>query len=75
MRDEKVLDESIEGEEGVTTNFPLSCIWWALVLSLFLAWEDCIGECAGEIWKFGLGVGGGVGRNKFGQPRCWDTAG
>jgi hypothetical protein len=52
------LAESIEGEEGATTNFSLSCAWWASVLSLFLAWEECTGECVGEIWTIGLTSGG-----------------
>jgi hypothetical protein len=39
--------ESLEGEEGEATIFPLSCMWWALVLSLLLAWEDYTSECAG----------------------------
>jgi hypothetical protein len=74
MRDETDLVESLEGEEGVTTIFPLSCAWWASVLSLLLAWEDCIGECVGEAWTIGLTGGGGAGRDKLGQPRCWETA-
>ena len=45
MRDETDLAESLEGEEGETTTFPLSCAWWASVLSLLLAWEDYTGEC------------------------------
>jgi hypothetical protein len=49
MQDETDLDESLEGEEGETTNFPLSCIWWALVLTLLLAWKVCTSECTGEI--------------------------
>jgi hypothetical protein len=75
MRDETYLVESLEGEEGETSTFPLSCMWWDSVLSLFIAWEDCTGECAGEIWTFGLTSGGGVGRDKSVQPRCWDTVG
>jgi hypothetical protein len=47
--DDTDLAESLEGEEGAATTFPLSCIWRALILSLFLVWEDCIGECVGEI--------------------------
>ena len=75
MRDEMDLAESLKGEEGATTTFPLSCAWWALVLSLLLAWEDCIGECAREIWTIGLTGGGGEGGDKLGQPRCWETVG
>jgi hypothetical protein len=75
MQDETDLAESLEGEEGSTTTFPFSCMWWDLVLSLFLAWEVCTGECAGEIWTFGLTGGGGACRDKFGQPRCWETIG
>jgi hypothetical protein len=75
MRDETYLVESLEGEEGATIDFPLSCMWWASVLSLLLAWEECTSECAAEIWKFGLTGGGGVGRDKLGQPRCWETIG
>jgi hypothetical protein len=75
MQDETDLAESLEGEEGETTTFPLSCVWWALILSLLLAWEDCIGECAGETWTIGLIGGGGAGRDKLGQARCWETAG
>ena len=47
MRDETDLAESLEGEEGETSTFTLSCIWWASVLSLFIAWEEYIGECVG----------------------------
>jgi hypothetical protein len=47
------LAESLEGEEGETSYFPLSCMWWALVLSLFLAWDDSTGECAGESGNLG----------------------
>jgi hypothetical protein len=75
MRDETDLVESLEGEEGEKTAFHLSCVWWDLVLSLFLVWEDCTGKCAGEIWTFGLTGGGGVDRDKLGQPRCWETVG
>ena len=49
MQDETDLVESLEGEEGEATTFPLSCMWWASILSLFLVWEDYTGECAGEI--------------------------
>jgi hypothetical protein len=65
IRDDTDLVESLEGEEGEATTFPLSCMWWASILSIFLAWEDCAGECAEEIWKFGLTRGGGAGRDKF----------
>ena len=75
MWDETDLVESLEGEEGAATTFPLSCAWWALVLSLLLVWEDCTCECAGEIWTFGLTSGGGAYRYKLGQPHCWETAG
>jgi hypothetical protein len=73
MQDEMDLVESLEGEEGATTTFPLSCVWWASVLSLLLVWEDCIGECAREILVIGLTGGGGAYRDKLGQPRCWET--
>ena len=66
MRDETDLSESLEGEEGATSNFPLSCMWWDSILSIFLTWEDCIGECVGEIWTFGLAGGGEAVRDKFG---------
>jgi hypothetical protein len=36
MKDEIELDESLEGEKGEATTFPLSCMWWALVLILLL---------------------------------------
>jgi hypothetical protein len=75
MQDETNLAESLEGEEGVATNFSLSCMWWDLVLSLLFALEDYTGESTGEIWTFGLTGGGGEGRDKFGQPRCWETNG
>jgi hypothetical protein len=74
MWDEINLVESLEGEEGARTTFPLSCIWWASVLSLLLEWEDCTGECARAIWTFGL-AGGGAGRDKFDQPRYLETVG
>jgi hypothetical protein len=70
MRDETDLAESLEGEEGAATVFPLSCAWWASVLSLLLAWEDCTCECAGAIWTIGLTGEGGAGRDKLGQPQC-----
>ena len=75
MRDETDLVESLEGEDRVATSFPLSCMWWTSFLILLLVWEDYTSECAGEILKFGLAGGGGVGRDKFGQPRCWETVG
>ena len=67
--------ESFEREEGETTTFPLSCVWWDSVLSLLIGWKDCTGECAGEIWTIGLTRGQGEGRDKLGQPRCWEIAG
>jgi hypothetical protein len=75
MQDEIDLAESLEGEEGTTTTFPLSYMWWASVLSLLLAWEDYTGDCAGAICTFGLTGGGGAGRDKLGQPQCWETIG
>jgi hypothetical protein len=74
MRDETDLAESLEGEEGTTTTFPLSCAWWDSVLSLLIVWEECTGDCVGEIWIIGL-TSGGAGREKLGQPRCWKTVG
>jgi hypothetical protein len=65
MQDERDLVESLEGEDGATTTFPLSCMWWDLVLSLFIMWEDCTCECVGAIWKIGLTGGRGAGRDKF----------
>jgi hypothetical protein len=50
MQEDMDLEESFEGEEGETTDFPLSGAWWASVFNLLLAWEDCIGEWAGECW-------------------------
>jgi hypothetical protein len=75
MCDETDLAESLEGEEGEATTFPFSCMWWASILIIFILWEDYTSECAGEIWTFGLIGGGGVGRGRFGQPRCWETVG
>jgi hypothetical protein len=75
MRDEIDLAESLEGEEGEATTFSLSCMWWASILRLLLAWEECTGECVGEIWTFVLTGGVGESRDKFDQPRCWETAG
>jgi hypothetical protein len=49
IHDDTSLVELVEGEEGEITTFPLSCIWQASVLSLFLAWEHCTGECVEEI--------------------------
>jgi hypothetical protein len=49
IRDDTDLIESLKGEEGETTTFPLPCVWWASILILFLAWEDYTGECVGEI--------------------------
>jgi len=68
MWDETDLDESLEGEEGAATTFPLSCMCCDSVLSLLLAWEDYTGECAREIWTFELTDGGGACRDKLGQP-------
>jgi hypothetical protein len=68
MQDETDLVESLEGEEGEATIFPFSCMWWDSVLSLFLAWEECMGKFVGEIWTFGLTGGGGAGREKFFHP-------
>jgi hypothetical protein len=75
MRDEMDLAESLEGEEGEATTFPLSGACWALVFNLFLVWEDCNGECAGVAWTIGLTGGGEAGRDKLGQPRCCETVG
>jgi hypothetical protein len=75
MWDETDLAESFEGEEGAAVNFPLSGAWWASVFNLFLAWEEFTGECVGESWKIWLTGGGGAGRDKLGQPRCWETVG
>jgi hypothetical protein len=66
------LSEPLEGEEGVAVDFPLSRAWWASIFNLFLAWEDCTGEWSGESWKMGL-IDGGAGKDKLGQPRCWET--
>ena len=60
------MAESLEGEEGEASTFPLSGAWWDSIFNLFLAWEDCTGECAGEAWKIWLTGGGGVGRDKLG---------
>ena len=68
MRDEMDLAESFEGEEREATAFPLSGAWWASLFNLFLVWEDCTDECAGASWKIWLTDGGGVGRDKLGQP-------
>ena len=67
MRDETDLAESFEGEEGAAIAFPLSGAWWDSVFNLLLVWEDCTGEWAWEAWTILL-TGGGVGRNKLGQP-------
>jgi hypothetical protein len=75
MQDETDLAKSLEGEEGAAKTFPLSCVWWGSVLILFIVWEDCTGECAGKIWTSGLIGGGGAGRDKLVQPRCWETIG
>jgi hypothetical protein len=75
MQDETDLTESLEGEEGEISTFPLSCVLWVSILSLFLEWEYCTDECEGEIWKFRLIGGGGADRDKLGQPRCWETVG
>jgi hypothetical protein len=58
MQDEMDLAESLEGEEVAATTFPLLGAWWASVFNLFLAWEDCTGECARASWKIEL-IGGG----------------
>jgi hypothetical protein len=42
------LLESLTGEEGATTTFPLLDAWWVSVFNLLLAWEDCTGEWLGE---------------------------
>jgi hypothetical protein len=65
IQDDTDLAESLEEEEGETTNLPLSYTWWASILSLFLAWEDCTSECVGIIWKFGLTHGRGGGKYNF----------
>jgi hypothetical protein len=59
MQDETDLAESLEGEEGTATDFPLSGAWWDSFFSLLLVWEDCRGDCAEEAWKIGLTGGGG----------------
>jgi hypothetical protein len=50
MREDTDLAESFEGEEGETTDFPLSRAWWASVFNLLLAWEDYTGEWTGAAW-------------------------
>jgi hypothetical protein len=40
----------------------------------YLAWEDCTGEFSREAWTIWLTGGGGAGRDKLAQPRCWETA-
>jgi hypothetical protein len=64
----------MEGEEGATLSFPLSSACWASVFNLFLAWEDCTGEWLGASWTMGF-KGGGAGKVKLGQPRCWEIVG
>jgi hypothetical protein len=54
-------------------DFPLSRAWWASVFNLLLAWEDFTGEW-GASWTIWL-LGGGAGKDKLGQPRCWETVG
>jgi len=61
------LSESLEGEEGVTMDFPLSDAWWDSVFNLFLAWEDCTSEWLGAYFTMGF-KGGGAGKDKLGQP-------
>ena len=68
------LSNPLEGEEGGAVDFPLSRAWWASVFNLLLAWEDCTGEWSGVAWAMGL-IGIGVGKDKLGQPRCWETVG
>jgi hypothetical protein len=73
MREDTNLVESFEGEEGATTTFPLSGARWASVFNLLLAWEYCTSEWTWEAWTIQL-TGGGAGRDKLGQPRCWETS-
>jgi hypothetical protein len=68
------LSESLEGEEGAAVAFPLSSAWLASVFNLLLAWEDCIGEWFGAAWTMGF-KGRGAGKDKLGQPRCWEIVG
>jgi hypothetical protein len=74
IREDIDLSESIEGEEGAVVDFPLSNAWWDSIFSLLLAWEDCTSEFLGASWTMGF-KGGGAGKVKLGQPRCWETAG
>jgi hypothetical protein len=73
IREDTDFSELLEGEEGATMDFPLSRAWWALIFNLLLALEDFTGEW-GASWTMGL-IGGGEGRDKLGQPRCWETIG
>jgi hypothetical protein len=66
MWNEMDLAESLKGEEGEASNFPLSDAWWDSIFNIFLAWEDCTDKCVGESWTIGLTSGGGVGRDKLG---------
>jgi hypothetical protein len=75
IRDDTNLDESLEGEEGETTTFPLLCMWWDSILSPLLVWEDYTSEFAGGIWTFGLTGGGGTSKEIFFQPQWWETVG
>jgi hypothetical protein len=68
------FSEPLEGEEGAAVAFPLSRAWWASVFNLSLAWEDFTGEWSVAAWTMGL-IGGGAGKDKLGQPRCWETVG
>jgi hypothetical protein len=74
IREDMDLSESSEGEEGATIAFPLSNAWWASVFNLLLAWEDFTSEWLGASWTMGF-KGGGAGKVKLGQPRCWETVG
>jgi hypothetical protein len=73
IRGDKDFSEPLEGEEGETMDFPFSRSWCASIFNPFLAWEDFTGEW-GEDWTIYL-LGEGVGKDKLGQPLCWETTG
>jgi hypothetical protein len=74
IREDMDLSKPLEGEEREIVDFPLSSAWCASVFNILIEWEDCTSERSSEAWAMRL-IGKGTGKDKLGQPRCWENVG